>query len=127
MSLSVTADDLDRRIVHVRETIPLADRSADGGEVVLLYPEWVPGGHAPEGPIDRLAGLTVTADGTPVPWTRDVVNVYAFHVTPPAGARTLEVSFQYLSPVNGDVGGSEITSTLMTLEWFNLVLYPAGW
>ncbi len=127
ISLAVTADDLDRKIVHVKETIPLADRSADGGDVVLLYPEWVPGGHAPEGPIDRLAGLTVTADGVPVPWKRDVVNVYAFHVTPPAGAKTLEVSFQHLSPVSGDIGGSEITSTLMTLEWFNLVIYPAGW
>ncbi len=127
MTVAVTADDLDRRIVRVRETIPVATTARSGGEMVLLYPQWIPGGHAPEGPIDRLAGLTITADGAPVRWTRDVVNVYAFHVTPPAGARTLEVSFQYLSPVSEAVGGSEITSTLMTLEWIDLVLYPAGW
>jgi len=127
MTVAVTADDLDRRIVRVRETIPVATNARSGGEMVLLYPQWIPGSHAPEGPIDRLAGLTITADGAPVSWTRDVVNVYAFHVTPPAGARTLEVSYQYLSPVSDAVGGSEITSTLMTLEWIDLVLYPAGW
>ncbi len=121
--LAVTANDVDHRIVQVRETIPVTD----GTDMVLLYPEWVPGGHAPEGPIDRLAGLTVTADGVPIAWKRDVANVYAFHVTPPAGARTLEVAFQYLSPVNGDVGSPEITATQMRLEWFNLVIYPAGW
>jgi predicted metalloprotease with PDZ domain len=127
VTLSVTADDTDHRIVRVRETIPVPPAAAREGELVLLYPKWVPGGHAPEGPIDRLAGLTVTADGTRVSWKRDVADVHAFHVPIPAGAKSLEVSFQYLSPVSDEVGGSEITSTIMTLEWLNLVIYPAGW
>src|SRR5580693_9908731 len=53
--LSVDASDTERRIVRVHESIPLAG----GGELTLLYPEWVPGGHAPEGPISRVAGLSI--------------------------------------------------------------------
>jgi predicted metalloprotease with PDZ domain len=120
--LSVDATDIERRIVRVHETIPLA-----GGELTLLYPQWVPGGHAPEGPIDRVAGLTVRADGKPVAWTRDTVNVFAFHIDPPQGATSVEVEFQYLSPVRDTVGGTEITSKMMDLQFLETVLYPAGY
>src|ERR1039458_5978999 len=39
--------------------------SGIGAETVLLYPKWLPGTHAPEGPIDRIAGLRITASGAP--------------------------------------------------------------
>ena len=120
--LSVDATDTERRIVRVHETIPLA-----GGELTLLYPQWVPGGHAPEGPIDRLSGLTVRADGRPVAWTRDTVNVFAFHIDPPRGATSLEVDFQYLSPVRDAVGPIGVTSKMMDLQFIQTVLYPAGY
>jgi Peptidase M61 N-terminal domain len=71
--LDVDASDVDRRIVHVKETI-----SGLAPDVVLLYPKWLPGTHAPEGPIDRLAALRLTTRGTPISWARDTVNVYAF-------------------------------------------------
>jgi predicted metalloprotease with PDZ domain len=120
--LSVDASDVDRRIVRVHEVIPLS-----GGELTLLYPQWVPGGHAPENPIDRLSGLSISADGKPVAWTRDVVNVFAFHIDPPKGASSLEVEFQYLSPVRDAVGPNEITSRMMDLQFLETVLYPAGY
>jgi predicted metalloprotease with PDZ domain len=124
LTLAVDATDTDHRIVRVHEVIPI---SAEGGEVVLLYPEWLPGTHAPEGPIDRLAGLIVTAGGARLAWTRDVANAYAFHITPPKGASALEIDFQYLSPVSEKVGATEISSTIAALEWIELVLYPAGY
>src|SRR5580698_5203840 len=89
--LKVDASDLGRRIVRVHETL-----SGISADTVLLYPEWLPGAHAPEGPIDRLAGLRITANGAPVSWTRDPVDIYAFHVHAPANARLLEIDFEYL-------------------------------
>jgi predicted metalloprotease with PDZ domain len=123
ISLNVDASDLDHRVVRVREAIPVAGRR----EITLLYPEWLPGTHAPEGPIDRLAGLVITVGGQPLSWRRDVANPFAFHVTIPAGTTRLDVAFQYLSPVADKVGPTEITSTIEILEWNALVLYPAGY
>jgi predicted metalloprotease with PDZ domain len=122
IGLSVDATDIERRIVRVHETIPTT-----GGELTLLYPQWIPGGHAPEGPIDRLAGLTIHAGGERVGWKRDTVNVYAFHIDAPKTAANLEVDFQYLSPVRDAVGGVEMTSKMMDLEFIKLSLYPAGY
>jgi predicted metalloprotease with PDZ domain len=120
--LSVDASDLERRIVRVHETL-----SGVGTDTVLLYPKWLPGTHAPEGPIDKLAGIRITANGAPVPWTRDLVDVYAFHVHPAAGVKSIDIDFDYLSPTSPKVGAIEITRDILMLEWNALVLYPAGY
>jgi predicted metalloprotease with PDZ domain len=122
LELSVEATDPVRRIVKVHESL-----SGVGGDTVLLYPQWLPGTHAPEGPIDRFAGLKITAHGVPIPWKRDPVDVFAFRVAPPAGVTTLEIEFEYLSPTSDRVGSIEMSPDLMMLEWNSLVLYPAGY
>ncbi|MBR7620027.1 M61 family metallopeptidase [Phenylobacterium sp. 20VBR1] len=122
LKLSVDATDLDRRIFRVRETIPVAK----AGPLTLLYPSWIPGNHAPRGPIDKLAGLTITAGGKPVEWTRDVVDISAFHVDVPAGVSAVDLEFQYLSPTDADQGRIVITQEMMNVQWFALALYPAG-
>ncbi len=119
--LEVDASDVDRRIVHVKETI-----SGLAADSVLLYPKWLPGTHAPEGPIERLAGLTMTSGGKTVSWTRDTVNVYAFRPHLPAGANSLELGFDYLSPTSGRIGDPQMTQELLILEWNDVILYPAG-
>jgi predicted metalloprotease with PDZ domain len=120
--LEVDATDLERRIVHVHETL-----TGLSATTVLLYPKWLPGTHAPEGPIDRFAGLQVMVDGRPIPWSRDTVNVYAFRLQVPHGAGTVELRFDYLSPTSDKVGPVEITRDLLMLEWNEVVLYPAGY
>ena len=122
LSLRVDATDLAHGVFTVRETIPL---STDG-PVTLLYPKWIPGHHSPSGTIDKMAGLVIMADGHKIAWRRDPVEVTAFHVDPPAGARSLDVSFQYLSAVSAKEGHVEMTSTMLDLEWGSVVLYPAG-
>ena len=43
----------------------------------LWYPKWVPGTHAPSGPIKDVAGLRLeTSEGKAVPWRRDDVDLY---------------------------------------------------
>ena len=86
ITLAVDATDLNRHIFRVKEQIPV-----QGGEMTLLYPKWLPGNHSPTGRVDAVAGLIITADGKRVEWVRDVVDVFAFHVNVPAGAKTLGV------------------------------------
>src|SRR5690606_38824554 len=57
--LEVDATDTAQRIFRVRENVPVAA----AGPMTLLMPAWLPGNHAPRGTIDKLAGLTFTADG----------------------------------------------------------------
>jgi predicted metalloprotease with PDZ domain len=120
--LRVDASDLDRRIVRVHETL-----SGVGTGTVLLYPKWLPGSHAPEGTIDRFAGLRINAQGASVAWTRDPVDVFAIRVHAPAGVNSIDIDFDYLSPTSPKVGALEISRDILLLEWNSLVLYPAGY
>jgi len=94
MTLFVDATDLDHRIFRVRQTIPVAG----SGPMVLWYPQWIPGTHAAIGPVHDYAGLMIKANGQPVRWMRDPVQVYAYRIDVPANARTLEIEAQFLTP-----------------------------
>ncbi|MGA2951034.1 MAG: peptidase M61 [Caulobacteraceae bacterium] len=123
LKLAVDATDLGHGIFSVRERVPVAGP----GPFTLLFPKWLPGNHGPTGPLDKLAGLIITADGKPVAWTRDPVDVYAFHVDVPAGAKALELSFQFLSAVARPEGRIMMTPDLLSLQWDTVALYPAGY
>jgi predicted metalloprotease with PDZ domain len=120
--VAVDVSDLERRIVRVHESV-----SGIGASAILLYPEWLPGHHAPQGPIDRFAGLKITANGAPVPWTRDPVDIYAFHVHTSPEVKSIDIDFDYLSPTSPKVGRIEVSRDIVILEWANVVLYPAGY
>ena len=121
--LDVDATDITRGIFRVHETIPVAGP----GPTILLFPKWLPGNHGPSGSIDKFAGLTIRAGHAPVAWTRDVVDVYAFHVDVPAGAKTLDLDFQHLSPVDRSEGRVVMTPEMLNLQWDSMALYPAGY
>ncbi|MDE2050923.1 MAG: peptidase M61, partial [Gammaproteobacteria bacterium] len=118
--ITVDASDTAQGIFRVHEEIPVRGR-----ELTLLYPEWIPGNHSPSGPIDMLAGLTVTADGRTLSWSRDEYDVYAFHVKVPGHIASVSVDFQYLSgrTASQDI---EMTGQMLSLEWSEVSLYPAG-
>ncbi len=122
IGLLVDITDVDRRVVNVRETVPV-----EPGELTLLYPQWIPGNHSPTGPISKLAGLVITADGKKIAWVRDRVDVYAFHVTVPPDVKTLGVEFQYLAPLRAAEGRISFSSKIADLAWSTVVLYPAGY
>jgi predicted metalloprotease with PDZ domain len=121
ITLKVDLTDLDRRVFGVHESIPVKP-----GPLTLLYPEWLPGNHAPRGPIDGLAGLIVSSGGHPIEWVRDPVNVYAFHLEVPAGATRLDLEFEFASPLVRDQGRTVMTPDMVGLQWNTVVLYPAG-
>ena len=121
IALQVNLTNMTDRVASVHEEIPVKS-----GDVTLLYPEWIPGNHSPTGPIENLGGLVVTGNGQRIPWVRDRVNVYAFHIDVPKGVSTLSVDFEYLSPVMRQEGRIQFSSKLADLAWNTVVLYPAG-
>ena len=123
ITLTVDATEAPRKLFHARMTMPVSP-----GPLTLVYPKWIPGEHGPTGPIVDLAGLKLTASGETIPWRRDDVDMYAFHLEVPAGARELEVALDFLSPTfaGGFTAGASTTAHLAIVTWNQLLLYPAG-
>jgi predicted metalloprotease with PDZ domain len=121
--LAVDATDTTRAIFRIHESIPVAQ----AGPMVLLFPRWLPGNHGPTGPIDKFAGLTIHAGSAKIAWIRDPVDVYAFHVNVPNGAKSLELDFQFLSPVETREGRVVMTPDMLNLQWNAMALYPAAY
>ena len=121
LAIEVDLTDLDRKIMQVRQVIPVAS-----GPLTLLYPQWLPGTHSPRGRVQRLSGLQITADGKPLVWTRDPADVFAFHLTVPPGVASLNVAFQHLSPVSSAADRVVMTPEIIGLQWNTVMLYPAG-
>jgi predicted metalloprotease with PDZ domain len=124
IELSVDARDVRHRVISVQETIPVA---AGTGQLVLLYPKWIPGDHAPDGPIERVAGLVIQANGAPLPWRREASDVFAFKVQLPPAADHVDVKFQYLAASADVRSGATITRDIVAVKWPYLLLYPAGY
>jgi predicted metalloprotease with PDZ domain len=123
MALKVDATDVARGIFHVRQTIPVANP----GKLTLLYPQWLPGKHAPRGAIAELAGFKASAGGKPLVWTRQPTDVYAFDIDVPEGAKSIDVAFDFLSPTRTSEGRVVVTPAMMNLQWEQVSLYPAGY
>ncbi len=114
--IRITADlsDAPRKLYHAEIDLPVAP-----GPLTLITPEWIPGTHMPAGPASSITGITFTANGQTLPWRRDDVNLYAFHLTVPAGATTLHAHLDCIAT-------ERVTQKLAVLEWEKLLLYPAN-
>ncbi|KEQ52540.1 M61 family metallopeptidase [Sphingobium chlorophenolicum] len=121
--LEVDATDTVQRIFRVKETIPVAA----AGPMTLLMPQWLPGNHAPRGAIEKLTGLTFTADGKPLAWKRDPLNVYGFVIDVPQGVKQVVASFQFLSATQPNQGRVVVTPKMLNIQWESVSLYPAGY
>jgi predicted metalloprotease with PDZ domain len=121
--LDVDATGAPRRIFRAHLSIPVVP-----GPLTLLNPKWIPGEHAPTGPITNLTGLVFTAGGKRIPWRRDDVDMYAFHCTVPPGASTLDVSLDFLSAAEteGFSSGGSTSDKLAVISWNQVLLYPQG-
>ncbi|PWK81215.1 glycyl aminopeptidase [Fulvimonas soli] len=124
LAVKLDLTDAPKRVFRVQETLPVAQP----GPLTLYYPQWIPGEHSPSGPINNVAGLTITASGRQLPWRRDLRDMFAIHVDVPQGASQLELSFQFLSPGEGGSFGASPSSTpdLVDVEFNQVAFYPAG-
>lgn len=125
VTLFVDATTAPRKIFHASLKIP-----ASPGDLTLYYPKWLPGEHAPDGPINDLAGLKFTAAGQTLKWRRDTLDGFTFHVQVPAGATEVSAELDFLSPATFEGGfssGSSATDKLAVISWNEVLLYPKGW
>jgi predicted metalloprotease with PDZ domain len=122
-SIDVDAREAARGIERVHLVLPVKP-----GKLTLLYPQWLPGEHSPDGTIGGLSGLKFTAGGQTIDWKRDAVNMFAFHLTVPAGATSLDVVFEVDAVLGATNNNAPRTSTesLAIILWNQLLLYPAG-
>jgi predicted metalloprotease with PDZ domain len=122
IKLHVDLTDAPRNIYHAHLQIPV-----QAGDISLVFPKWIPGNHRPSGPLAGLTGIRMEADGRPVPWRRDDVDMYQFHITVPSGIKTLDVSLDAITALDSAGGGGPAASSnILDLNWNTVVLYPKG-
>ena len=121
--ISVDATDVSRGIFHVEQVVPVAK----SGRLTLLYPEWLPGKHAPRSAIAAIAGFRASANGELLAWTRQPNDVHAFDIEVPRGVRAITVAFDFLSPTRKSEGRITVTPAMMNLQWEQVSFYPAGY
>src|SRR5579859_471715 len=123
--ITVDATHAPEKILHAQLQIPVA---AGQRKVTLVYPKWIPGEHGPTGPIADLTGVQFYANGERLTWSRDLVEMFAFHVNVPAGVTALEARLDLVlpAPPEGFSSGASATSQLDMVSWNQLVLYQPG-
>jgi predicted metalloprotease with PDZ domain len=121
LSIRVAVDltDAPRNIFHSTVTLP-----ATAGDVVYVYPKWIPGNHRPSGPIANVTGLHFRSGDQELVWHRDPIEMYSFHITVPPGVKEVEAKFDLLSMDSAGGGGLAASSSLLDLNWNQVVLYP---
>jgi predicted metalloprotease with PDZ domain len=125
ITISVDATSAPRKIFHAKLKIP-----ASPGDLTLYYPKWIPGEHAPDGPVIDLAGLKFTASGKILKWRRDLLDGFTIHVEVPAGQTEVNAELDFLSPATFEGGfsaGSSATDKMAVISWNQVLLYPKGW
>jgi predicted metalloprotease with PDZ domain len=126
ITLDIDATTISRKMLTARESFPIASQAAQSLD--LVYPKWIPGNHAPTGPIADLVNLHFIVDGKAVAWTRDPVDMYHFHIQLPAGTHSLSAEFTLVGeyvPGNDFAPGNTSTPVQGDLNWDQALLYPA--
>jgi predicted metalloprotease with PDZ domain len=123
ITLSVDLTDAPRKILHATEVMPVT-----AGPLTVVYPKWIPGEHGPTGPVENMAGFFITANGQPVKWERDKLDMFAYHVTVPQGVTQLEIKIDFLasSALSGFSAGGSTSENLALLSWNTVLVYPDG-
>jgi predicted metalloprotease with PDZ domain len=134
--LVLDARDASRGLMFAHLSMPVKP-----GAFTFVYPKWIPGEHGPTGPLNDLAALRVSANGVSIPWSRDPVDLYAFHVIVPLNVSSLDVDFDVLLNAPND---EMSTNHLAVVNWNRDLVYqqdtssaevyvkasvllPAGW
>ncbi|MGH2447097.1 MAG: hypothetical protein ACRDFS_00610 [Chloroflexota bacterium] len=89
------------------------------GPFTLVYPKWIPGEHAPTGPLAEISQLRITGDSRTLAWRRDKVDMYAFHVNVPRGVSSIKVQFTVLLNAPAPMA----TSNLAVIRWNRVLFY----
>jgi len=114
-SIQIVADlsDAPRKLFHAEIDLPVT-----GGPLTLTTPEWIPGHHMPTTAVSQITGVAFTANGQTLPWRRDDVDLFQFHLNVPQGVTTIHAHLD-------SIVLSRVSQKLAAFEWEALLLYPA--
>ena len=115
MTIIADLSDVSRKLLHAEIEIPVTP-----GPFTFTAAKWIPGIHSPTGPIGNFTGIVVKGNDRTIPWRRDDIDMYAFHVEVPVGVTRLHIHDDFIAV------GNDIAPNLVELEWERLMLYPAG-
>ncbi|MBZ0111034.1 MAG: hypothetical protein K8J08_01100 [Thermoanaerobaculia bacterium] len=131
IDLEVDARQLPKKLLHATLRIPVTpERLDDRGVLTLDYPLFIPGTHAPSGPIENVAGFAATdCQGQPTTWLRNPLRPESIEVTVPEECDEVTVTTTYIASqpnVNSRGVDSYGWADLGAIS-FNTVLWvPAG-
>jgi predicted metalloprotease with PDZ domain len=123
LAIDVDARELGRSLLHSRVELP-----ATAGKMIVWYPKWIPGVHAPGGPVANLGGLRFTTPkGDAIEWKRDDEEPFRFHITVPAGADRAVAHLDYIcnQPTPNSSGIDSFGNSLLgVINWNTVLVYP---
>ena len=113
--IQIVADlsEAPRKLFHAEIDFPVS-----AGPLTLISPQWIPGHHMPSGPAGSFTGVLFTANGKPLEWRRDDVNLFEYHMIVPRGVTTVHAHVDAIVT-------RRISQRMAALEWEALMLYPA--
>jgi predicted metalloprotease with PDZ domain len=125
LHIEVDARDLPRRLLHTTIRVP-----CEPGRLALWYPKWIPGTHAPSGPLETIGGLRLeTPAGTAIPWRRDPVELYRVTCDVPAGTREIVARLDTICAEAAVAAAGYLSygnASLGIINWPTCLLYPEG-
>ncbi len=113
--IKIVADltDASRHIYHSDIDMPVKP-----GHLAVTMVKWIPGDHAPNGTVADTVNLVFTGNGQTLPFRRDDVDMFEFHIDVPAGVTSVHCHLD-------SVVGGRVTDKMAVLEWERLMMYPA--
>jgi len=130
--LTVLGQDTRPTIIHVDATqAPIGVLHAhivlpaSPGPMVVAYPKWIPGEHAPTGPMNQVVRLIFSANGKKLAWRRDEREPFTFHLDVPAGVNEVAADLDFACEIGALGFTSAICSSQnqLVLNWNLVVLY----
>ncbi len=125
VQVTVDTRDIARRVVTSKIIIP-----AKPGPMLIHFPKWIPGTHGPLGPITKLAGLQLRANGQPINWKRDSEDLCAFHCDVSQSVSAIEAELLYVVAARSEYLevslGVASSPKMAIINWNALLLYPDG-
>ncbi|MBV9481053.1 MAG: M61 family metallopeptidase [Acidobacteria bacterium] len=118
--LEVDATRAAMGVLHAHMVFPVSP-----GPMTIAYPKWIPGEHAPTGPINQVIRLVFTAAEKQLPWQRDELDPFLFHLNVPRGTDTLQADLDFACEIGVEGFTAAVCSSQnqLVLNWNLVALY----
>ncbi len=110
-------------VLHSHMTFP-----TKAGILTLAYPKWIPGEHSPGGPLSQVVRLSFSANGKPLAWQREDLDIFVFRVDVPKGVTEVQADLDFACVLGQEGFQSDICTSFdqLVVNWWLVVLYPTS-